>query len=68
MTWFGRNNNKNPGRERKSKSTGRWAGRKRIQSKVNRMEYSTILQVSNSKGGRLIKRLAKMELKLAMLD
>ena len=43
----------------------KWLGDKPVQVKVHGLKYSTLLQVPNSKGGRLIKSLARAEHRLA---
>ena len=43
----------------------KWKGSKPLQNRLPGMTFSTVLQVQNSKGGRLLKEIVKIEPRLA---
>ena len=66
MCWFqGKNDRLDT--EWRGELSGKWKGGKPVQKPVKGMQYSTILQVPNTKNGTLLKELARVEPRLAKI-
>ena len=72
LTWFRSKASKKGGDDEKdrgwrNKLVGSWRGEDMPQRKVKNMQFTTLLQVPNTRGGELVKQLVKTEPSLARI-